>query len=238
MNNENLSVLNARKIYYSLLAKFLVFSVRDDRFFGVLETLNIIKDYAIDDESHEAINDLIKNFSQNQLSDEYDEVFHAPPKPLHNTFSFYDEGYSAGSALVKIRQILAKTSIRKNEIDFKENEDNIGFVFALMSDFISKILAGDESYKERENELFVQIINPFIDEFLDRLYAHEGANLYKNVCVITRNFMEFERVYFGVSKPLYQREKNLKTTGISRSEAIRREGNKKRKFKDLNTKER
>lgn len=140
--------------------------------------------------------------------------------------------------MLKIRQILAKTTIRKNEADFKENEDNIGFVFALMSDFIAKILENNESYKERENELFVQIINPFIDEFLDRLQSHESANLYKNISVIVRNFMEFERVYFGVKKPLYQREKNLKTTGISRSEAIRREGNKKRKFKDLNTKER
>jgi len=87
------------------------------------------------------------------LITEFDDIFHTPPSPLRNSLSFYDEGYEVGHACANVRKILAKTNIRRDESKFKENEDNVGFVFTLMNEFIGK-------FDECEEELFKNIINP------------------------------------------------------------------------------
>lgn len=231
MNTEKLAILNARKIYYLLLSRLFIFNERDDRFFGILEILNTLKDFAFDEKNEIAINNLTQIFkSPKDVCDEYDDIFHAPPKPLHNTFSYYDEGYSSGSACIKVKNIIAKTDIRRNEREFKENEDNIGFVFHLMFEFINRHIQNKSEYEDYAKEMFENIINPFIDEFIKILYSHENAKIYKDVCIILQSFIEFERVYYSLAKPVYEKNRNLKSQNcISRSEKLRRETNKARR---------
>ena len=224
-----------RGLYYSLFSRFFVFSQDADRFSGVNAMLGLASAYALNEESAAAIMRIQAKFdeknSQN-LADEFDEIFHALPSPLRNSLSYYDEGYEVGHACAKVRKILARTDIRRDEAKFKENEDNVGFVFALMSEFIAR---GSELelYGELEEQLFKEIINPNIDEFINDLFNHESSEVYKDVAVLLQGFIEFERVVLSAPRPINQGENKKTLDGVSRSEAIRRQKNRVRKLKAM-----
>ncbi|WP_459898483.1 TorD/DmsD family molecular chaperone [Campylobacter concisus] len=224
-----------RGLYYSLFSRFFVFSQEADRFSGVNAMLGLASAHALNEESAAAIMRIQAKFdeknSQN-LADEFDEIFHALPSPLRNSLSYYDEGYEVGHACAKVRKILARTDIRRDEAKFKENEDNVGFVFALMSEFIARE-SELELYGELEEQLFKEILNPNIDEFINDLFNHESSEIYKDVAVLLQGFIEFERVVLSAPRPINQGENKKTLDGVSRSEAIRRQKNRVRKIKAM-----
>ena len=224
-----------RGLYYSLFSRFFVFSQGADRFSGVNAMLGLASAHALNEESAAAIMRIQVKFdeenSQN-LADEFDEIFHALPSPLRNSLSYYDEGYEVGHACAKVRKILARTDIRRDETKFKENEDNVGFVFALMSEFIARE-SELELYGELEEQLFKEIINQNIDEFINDLFNHESSEIYKDVAVLLQGFIEFERVVLSAPRPINQGKNKKTLDGVSRSEAIRRQKNRVRKLKAM-----
>ncbi|QPH85954.1 molecular chaperone [Campylobacter concisus] len=224
-----------RGLYYSLFSRFFVFSQGADRFSGVNAMLGLASAHALNEESAAAIMRIQVKFdeknSQN-LADEFDEIFHALPSPLRNSLSYYDEGYEVGHACAKVRKILARTDIRRDEAKFKENEDNVGFVFALMSEFIARE-SELELYGELEEQLFKEIINQNIDEFINDLFNHESSEIYKDVAVLLQGFIEFERVVLSAPRPINQGKNKKTLDGVSRSEAIRRQKNRVRKIKAM-----
>ena len=224
-----------RGLYYSLFSRFFVFSQGADRFSGVNAMLGLASAHALNEESAAAIMRIQAKFDEKNpqnLADEFDEIFHALPSPLRNSLSYYDEGYEVGHACAKVRKILARTDIRRDEAKFKENEDNVGFVFALMSEFIARE-SELELYGELEEQLFKEIINPNIDEFIENLFNHESSEIYKDVAVLLQGFIEFERVVLGAPRPINQGENKKTLDGVSRSEAIRRQKNRVRKLKAM-----
>ena len=224
-----------RGLYYSLFSRFFVFSQGADRFSGVNAMLGLASAHALNEESAAAIMRIQVKFdeknSQN-LADEFDEIFHALPSPLRNSLSYYDEGYEVGHACAKVRKILARTDLRRDEAKFKENEDNVGFVFALMSEFIARE-SELELYGELEEQLFKEIINQNIDEFINDLFNHESSEIYKDVAVLLQGFIEFERVVLSAPRPINQGKNKKTLDGVSRSEAIRRQKNRVRKIKAM-----
>ena len=224
-----------RGLYYSLFSRFFVFSQGADRFAGVNAMLGLAAAHALNEELAAAIMRIQAKFDEKNpqnLVDEFDEIFHAPPSPLRNSLSYYDEGYEVGHACAKVRKILARTDLRRDEAKFKENEDNVGFVFALMSEFIARE-SELELYGELEEQLFKEIINPNIDEFINDLFNHESSEVYKDVAVLLQGFIEFERVVLSAPRPI-NHGKNKKTLdGVSRSETIRRQKNRVRKLKAM-----
>ena len=224
-----------RGLYYSLFSRFFVFSQDADRFAGVNAMLGLASAHALNEESAAAIMRIQARFDEKNpqnLADEFDEIFHALPSPLRNSLSYYDEGYEVGHACAKVRKILARTDLRRDEAKFKENEDNVGFVFALMSEFIARE-SELELYGELEERLFKEIVNPNIDEFIESLFNHESSEIYKDVAVLLQGFIEFERVVLSAPRPI-NHGKNKKTLdGVSRSEAIRRQKNRVRKLKAM-----
>ena len=224
-----------RGLYYSLFSRFFVFSQDADRFSGVNAMLGLASAHALNEESAAAIMRIQARFDEKNpqnLADEFDEIFHAPPSPLRNSLSYYDEGYEVGHACAKVRKILARTDLRRDEAKFKENEDNVGFVFALMSEFIARE-SELELYGELEEQLFKEIINPNIDEFIESLFNHESSEIYKDVAVLLQGFIEFERVVLSAPRPINQGENKKTLDGVSRSEAIRRQKNRVRKLKAM-----
>ncbi|WP_298057937.1 molecular chaperone TorD family protein [uncultured Campylobacter sp.] len=224
-----------RGLYYSLFSRFFVFSQDADRFSGVNAMLGLASAHALNEESAAAIMRIQAKFDEKNpqnLVDEFDEIFHAPPSPLRNSLSYYDEGYEVGHACAKVRKILARTDIRRDEAKFKENEDNVGFVFALMSEFIARE-SELELYGELEEQLFKEIINPNIDEFIESLFNHESSEIYKDVAVLLQGFIEFERVVLSAPRPINHGENKKTLDGVSRSEAIRRQKNRVRKLKAM-----
>jgi hypothetical protein len=197
--------------------------------------LGLASAHALNEESAAAIMRIQAKFDEKNpqnLADEFDEIFHALPSPLRNSLSYYDEGYEVGHACAKVRKILARTDIRRDEAKFKENEDNVGFVFALMSEFIARE-SELELYGELEEQLFKEIINPNIDEFINDLFNHESSEVYKDVAVLLQGFIEFERVVLSAPRPINQGENKKTLDGVSRSEAIRRQKNRVRKLKAM-----
>lgn len=222
------TALNAGRVaYYSLLSRLFVFSYSADRFDGVKEALDKFATNPLSPQSSKALSellDLLKDGYEPLIS-EFDDIFNAPPKPVRSTVSYYDEGYEIGQACAKIRAILARTTIRKDESKFKENEDNFGFIFALMAEFLED---QSEESEALAKEIFEEFINPYIEIFLNAVYIHEASNLYKLIVVVAMDFVEFERAVFGVAKHEIQINKQV-DGGISRSEFIRRQANKARK---------
>ncbi|MCI6988394.1 MAG: molecular chaperone TorD family protein [Campylobacter sp.] len=222
------TALNAGRVtYYSLLSRLFVFSYSSDRFDGVREALDKFATNPLSPQSSQALKELQNSLlnGYEPLAGEFDDIFNAPPKPVRSTVSYYDEGYEIGQACAKIRAILARTTIRKDESKFKENEDNFGFIFALMAEFLKD--QSDES-EALVKEIFEEFINPYIEIFLNAVYIHKASNLYKFIVVVAMDFIEFERVVFGVAK--HEIEINKQVDGeISRSELIRREKNRARK---------
>lgn len=224
-----------RGLYYSLFSRFFVFSQDADRFSGVNAMLGLASAYALNEESAAAIMRIQAKFDEKNpqnLVDEFDEIFHAPPSPLRNSLSYYDEGYEVGHACAKVRKILACTDLRRDEAKFKESEDNVGFVLALMSEFIARE-SELELYGELEEQLFKEVINPNIDEFIESLFNHESSEIYKDVAVLLQGFIEFERVVLSAPRPINQGENKKTLDGVSRSEAIRRQKNRVRKLKAM-----
>ena len=224
-----------RGLYYSLFSRFFVFSQDADRFSGINAMLGLASAHALNEESAAAIMRIQAKFDEKNpqnLADEFDEIFHAPPSPLRNSLSYYDEGYEVGHACAKVRKILARTDLRRDEAKFKENEDNVGFVFALMSEFIARE-SERELYGELEEQLFKEIINPNIDEFIENLFNHESSEIYKDVAVLLQGFIEFERVVLSAPRPINHGENKKTLDGVSRSEAIRRQKNRVRKIKAM-----
>ena len=224
-----------RGLYYSLFSRFFVFSQDADRFSGVNAMLGLASAHALNEESAAAIMRIQAKFDEKNpqnLADEFDEIFHAPPSPLRNSLSYYDEGYEVGHACAKVRKILARTDLRRDEAKFKENEDNVGFLFALMSEFIARE-SELELYGELEEQLFKEIINPNIDEFIESLFNHESSEIYKDVAVLLQGFVEFERVVLSAPRPINHGENKKTLDGVSRSEAIRRQKNRVRKIKAM-----
>lgn len=224
-----------RGLYYSLFSRFFVFSQGDDRFSGVNAMLGLASAHALNEESAAAIMRIQAKFDEKNpqnLADEFDEIFHAPPSPLRNSLSYYDEGYEVGHACAKVRKILACTDLRRDEAKFKESEDNVGFVLALMSEFIARE-SELELYGEIEEQLFKEVINPNIDEFIESLFNHESSEIYKDVAVLLQGFIEFERVVLSAPRPINQGENKKTLDGVSRSEAIRRQKNRVRKLKAM-----
>ena len=224
-----------RGLYYSLFSRFFVFSQEADRFSGVNAMLGLASAHALNEESADAIMRIQARFDEKNpqnLADEFDEIFHALPSPLRNSLSYYDEGYEVGHACAKVRKILARTDLRRDEAKFKENEDNVGFVFALMSEFIARE-SERELYGELEEQLFKEIINPNIDEFINDLFNHESSEVYKDVAVLLQGFIEFERVVLSAPRPINHGENKKTLDGVSRSEAIRRQKNRVRKLKAM-----
>lgn len=226
------SVNKARSLYYGFLSKMFVFTTSADRYKGVLEALDVMIDNPIDENSAEALKEF-KEFLVNQGEDaliqEYDDLFHNPAFPvIRNTASYYDEGVESGKKQLEVKNFLAKTKIRRNEKAYKENEDCVGFIFTFMHELIELIMAGNKEYETTQHCLFAEVINPFIDEFVVKVYEHPKAKAYQAIAIILNAFIVFDRMYFDVVKPPLKEAKRVvkPVEVISGAEARRRAENK------------
>lgn len=221
MNKADMDM--GRIVYYAFFSKIFVFTYDEDRFCNLLDICKVLQDCALDDSSENSLKNLVKEFENNGyegLKKEYEELFNALKNQVRNTISYYDEGYETSLAHFNVRQILAKTEFRKDESKFKENEDSFGFVFTMMSIML-------KDYESLCKELFVEFLNPYVDDFMLAIKNHPKSKIFLDITNIMESFFEFERVYYGCKKQV--KDSNKKITDISRSEMLRRESNKKRK---------
>lgn len=231
---DNQTINKARALYYNFFANFFVLSSKSENYFELIRLLNILKENPLDESSAEALNNISKlldSSSNVALLKEFDDLFHNPlNKKIRQTASFYDEGVESGKKRVEMIDFVAKTKLRRDENSYFEYEDSVGFIFSLMAELSDLLANGQKEYENTVHCIFAQILNDFIDEFAKDIYEHDKSNIYKELMVVLHSFVEFERLYLEVSKPV-KKEKIVKKQGddwgdISDEERQRRERNR------------
>lgn len=228
-NNQEIN--KARALYYNLLANFFIVSNKTENYLELVRMIDLLKETPFDNTSAEALNnlsDMLDKTSNVKLIEEYDDLFYNPVTPkIRLTASFYDEGLECGKKRVEMLQFIAKTKLRRDEENFHEYEDSIGFIFAFLAELCDLLANGETEYENTIHCIFAQILNEFVDEVASQIYEHPSSNIYKELMVIVHAFIEFERLYLEVAKPL-PKEKVVKESceAISEEEAARRAKNK------------
>ncbi|RXJ96521.1 hypothetical protein CRV00_02585 [Malaciobacter molluscorum] len=194
----------ARAIYYKIFSSFFVYTTNMNKYKHLLELIELVKNNSLDSSSNEAFLNLsykLPKDSNELLLQEYDQIFYNPQTTqVRTTASYYDEGVESGRKRVQMLDFLAKTKIRRDEKQFSEYEDSIGFVFTVLSELATLVSEGQEHYKTVQHCIFKDILNEFVEEFSKIIYEHEKSDIFKEVIVALVSFMEFERLYLEVSK--------------------------------------
>lgn len=227
------AINKARALYYNLFANFFVIPEDMNKYLELRSLISVLKDSPLDNESGKALEklySLLDSTSNTPMIQEYDDMFHNPTTAkVRQTASFYDEGLESGKKRLEMVNFVAKTKFRRNEKEFYEYEDSIGFILTLMAEITNLIAEGENSYENTAHCIFAQILNEFVDQFAAEVYEHESANIYKELMVVLHSFIAFERMYLEVNKPKAKektQKQSCEVEELSEEEIARRARNK------------
>ncbi len=237
---EDTQAINqARALYYRLFSSLFAFVMKEDRFDGVEDIVQILKNSAIDEHAEKSLENMdriIKSQGLSFVSKEYDAIFYdLSSDPVPTTASFYEEERDDGKKRLMMVEYVLKSKYRKDSEKFSDLEDDAGFIFSFMNRLILDEIDNDKDAKELEREVFEKVLNEFVDEFIENVYMHDNSAFYQEVALLLKIFIEFERVFLGVKKPKEKIKVNKeKKINISDAEAARRLANKKKKAEEVN----
>ena len=202
---NDVKINKARALYYGLFSRFFVFTADNQRYLELINIIDILKENPLDTTTAKAFEDIrkvLKSDSNITFMNEFDNIFHSPESvTVRTTASYYDENVESGKKRVEMQNFLAKTKIRRDEKKYPDYEDHIGFIFTVLSELCELQSEGHDEYKNTTHCIFEQILNEFVDDFAKEIYEHESADIFKNVIIILKAFIEFERIYLEVSIP-------------------------------------
>lgn len=230
---QDKALLQARIIYYKLFSRFFIYQDSLPVYLEIIQILNILKDNSLDKDSEQATISLLEKLDPSSnvaLIEEFNDIFYNPEtKNIRTTASFYDEGFESGKKRVETQRFLAKTTIRRNEESFTEHEDSFPFLMTILGELNELIANGEGQYENTQHCIFGQILNNFVDEFSKSVYEHKKSDIFKDVIIILKSFISFERLHLDVVKP---KAKPLPKTvkkdeNISEEERERRENNRR-----------
>lgn|GEM_PF-3562299 len=199
-------LIKARLLYYSFFKTLFLYEElslepKDD----FKDLVLILKDSPFDENLKESLErvslEIYENGFVNILS-EYQKLFFEPNgASLGFTASFYNEGYEAGTMLVRTKDILNQSLIRKDSEKFPDNEDHFGFLFTMMGHFLEIELDSNEQsckYKELSKSLFSEVINGTVEPFIEAIVNSVDSRLYKDIATILFGFINFERFFYDI----------------------------------------
>ena len=200
---HNVEIDKARGFLYNILSLLFVEENVKNNTPKIIECLEILSNNAFDDEVAMASNDILEYLKQNgseKLYVDYQDLFIVPfGEFIHLSASWYHEQREGGYMQIKVRDILAKTKIRKDENFFSAPEDHYGFIFTLSSYLIEQQI-NNEIKENLQKELFKEVINPYCEELFYKLISSSSL-VYSKVGLILGNICNLERAYLEVSKP-------------------------------------
>ncbi len=229
---DNQAMNKARALYYNLFANFFVTSKDTANYFELLRLINILKENPLNPSSGQALENILNMLDPTSnvvLLQEFDDLFHNPiTKKVRLTASFYDEGLESGKKRLEMINFLAKTKLRRDEKNYYEYEDSVGFIFSLMAELTDLISQGEVEYENTVHCIFEQILNSFIDEVARELYEHDNAVIFKELMIVLHSFIEFERLFLEVSKPELKPKNEITTASCGIEEEISEEERERR----------
>ncbi|WP_375723137.1 molecular chaperone TorD family protein [Arcobacter sp. KX21116] len=200
---HNLEIDKARLFLYNLLSLLFVEEYSKNKTEQIVENLETLSNNSFDEDVRKAALEILEYLKENgneKIYRRFQELFIVP----FGTFvslsaSWYHEEREGGYMQLKVRDILAKTKIRKDEKSFSAPEDHYGFIFTLSTYLIEQQIA-NEIKEDLQKELFKDVINPYCDELFYKLIASDDP-IYSPVGLILGNVCNFERTYLDIAKP-------------------------------------
>lgn len=200
MHNKDID--KARLFIYNILAQLFVEEHAKNNKEGIIEGLNALAQNSFDADVTASCNkaiSLLETYENNELYKQYQELFLVPfGNSVSLSASWQDEEREAGTMLLKVKDVLAKTKIRRDESAFSAPEDNFGFIFTLCAYLIEQQVEG-EIKEDLQKKLFKEVLNPIIDKFSFQLVA-SGTEVYSLIGSVLSIFFNFERAYLEISK--------------------------------------
>jgi TorA maturation chaperone TorD len=199
---HNLEIDKARLFLYNLLSLLFVEEYSKNNTQQISQNLETLSNNAFDEDVKKAAIEILDYLNQNgneQIYRQFQELFIVPFGDFISlSSSWYHEQREGGYMQLKVRDILAKTKIRKDEKAFTAPEDHYGFIFTLCAYLIEQQIS-NEIKEDLQKELFNEVINPYCDELFYKLIASNNP-IYAPVGVILANICNFERTYLEVQK--------------------------------------
>ncbi|WP_198304808.1 TorD/DmsD family molecular chaperone [Arcobacter vandammei] len=194
---QNIQTNQARLFVYNLLSLFFIEEYTKTKQDEIVKNLEILSQNAFSPIVEKAcieILEFLKQKEQNEIFNHYQELFLIPfGECVPISVSWYHEQREGGIMQLKVKDVLAKTKIRKDENSFTAQEDHLGFIFTLCAYLLEQQL-NEEIKEDLQKELFVEVLSPYIDKFFYRLMAAKSP-IYSNVGLIVESFYEFEKAY-------------------------------------------
>ena len=187
---EQISIKNARILYYDFFYGFFVFEVLGDRAKVAKKQINILKQSSLN-EVVEADFLLLENeINQNgmeNIKEEFSRLFALPfgGKQVGMHLSHYYEDCVGGDSLLKMRGIVKKSDIRVNSKEFKETEEHLGFLFG----FMRYLVENDDETLAKEVFLYV---NQAFFQLVKEINEREDSKYYLALARILESFLKFE----------------------------------------------
>ena len=199
---HKLEINQARLFLYNILSFLFVEEYVKNSAQQLVNDLEILSNNSFDEDVAIAarnISEYLKSNGVDKLYLDYQELFIVP----FGTFislsaSWYHEQREGGLMQLKVKDVLAKTKIRKDEKAFTAPEDHYGFIFTLSAYLIDQQMK-NEIKEDLQKELFQSVVNPYCDELFYKLIASPSA-IYSQVGVILANVCNFERAYLDIPK--------------------------------------
>ena len=208
MNKE--AINKARAVYYGLFASLLTFFEDANDLEVIQKTIDVLASNPLDEASKASFSNMQNLLITKDyvfLKEESDKVFFSPYAAyIPVTASFYVENRDDGKMRLAMVNYVLSSKFRRDTEKFKELEDHIGFIVLFMQKLIEDELSGNEQSAQLSREVFVNILNPFVDEFIAALYTHEYSHFYQEFAVVMQSFIALERLYLDVKKPIKEDE--------------------------------
>ncbi len=199
---HKLEIDKARLFLYNILSLLFVEEYVKNNTEQLISDLEILSNNSFDEDVAVAAKEIVLYLKENgsdKLYLDYQELFIVPfGEFISLSASWYHEQREGGLMQLKVRDILAKTKIRKDEKAFSAPEDHYGFIFTLSTYLIDQQIK-NEIKEDLQKELFKTVINLYCDELFYKLIG-SSSKIYSHVGLILGNVCNFERVYLDISK--------------------------------------
>ena len=194
---QNIQINQARLFVYNLLSLFFVEEYTKTKQEEILKNLEILSENSFSPVVEESAKNIVKIISQRgkeEIFRQYQDLFLIPfGEFIPLSISWYHEQREGGIMQLKVKDILGKTKIRRDENSFTAQEDNFGFTFTLSAYLLEKQL-NNEIKEDLQKELFVEVLNPYLDKLFYKLISTK-SDIYSNVGFILESFYGFEKGY-------------------------------------------
>ena len=119
-----------------------------------------------------------------------------------NYASFYENGFERSAVLIDERERMKNAHVVKDTSALIEDEDHVGFLAGLMADWLQQYdVTNDAMWLHRANQLFEEVISPFIDTFSTELAHRSSHESYSTVAKLLAGFTAIERLWLELPTP-------------------------------------